>query len=71
MKTAIDEFECDRDDYINIFNLELLKVYKDDLETFKVKVLKNECPIIRKTYNSRSQKELNKYRKHLYGRYGT
>ena len=62
VKTAIDEFECDRDDYVNIFNLELLKEYEDDLETFKLKVLKNECPIIRKTLNSRKSKALDKYR---------
>lgn len=62
VKTAIDEFECDRDDYINIFDLELLEEYEDDLATFKQKVLKNECPIIRKTLNSRESKALDKYR---------
>lgn len=59
---AIENFESDQEAYKKIFDLELLDEYKDDLETFKVKVLKNECPIIRKTYNNRSLEELKKYR---------
>lgn len=59
---SIEDFEKDRDDYIQIMDLELLEEYEDDPHTFKSKVLKCECPIIRKTYQNKLAKELDKYR---------
>ena len=58
---AIDDFERDRESYKKIFQEEVLDDYDDDATTFKSKVLKNECPIIRKTVYS-DAKELAKYR---------
>lgn len=60
--SAIDKFENDRQDYINIFDLELLEEYEDDLNTFKSRVLRDKCPIIRKTIQNKQAKQLDKYR---------
>ena len=60
--SAIDEFEKDREDYLNIFDLETLEEYEDDLNTFKSKILRDKCPIIRKTIQNRLAKQLDKYR---------
>jgi hypothetical protein len=60
---AIEKFERDREDYIKIFDIDLLEEYKEeDADTFKSKVLRNECPIIRKTLANRKAKELDRYR---------
>lgn len=59
---AIERFEKDRADYERIFDEELLEDYEDDADAFKSKVLRNECPIIRKTLANRRAKELDKYR---------
>lgn len=59
---SIDEFEKDRDAYIKIFDQELLDDYDEDADVFKSKVLRNECPIIRKTLANKKAKELDKYR---------
>lgn len=63
MKDAITEFEKDRQDYLTIFDTDALEEYEDDAATFKSIVLKNRCPIIRKTYANKSAKELDKYRR--------
>ena len=62
IQDSIDDFEKDRDDYIQIFDMELLEELVEDADTFKSKNLKCECPIIRKTLNNRKAKELDKYR---------
>lgn len=62
IRKAIDSFEEDRDDYVKILDIERLEDYEDDATAFKSKVLKNECPIIRKTLNNSQAKELDKYR---------
>lgn len=62
IKEAIDDFEKDREDYEKIFDQELLEDYDEDADVFKSKVLRNECPIIRKTLNNKKAKELEKYR---------
>lgn len=59
---AYDDFEKDQDAYITIFDEELLEDYDEDTDSFKSKVLRNECPIIRKTLANRQAKELDKYR---------
>lgn len=62
IREAIADFEKDREDYQKIFCRELLEDYDEDADTFKSKILKNECPIIRKTLANRRAKELDKYR---------
>lgn len=62
IREAIDDFEHDRDAYKKIMNLEVLEDYDEDASTFKSKVLRNECPIIRKTIANTKAKELDKYR---------
>lgn len=62
IQESLDDFESDRKDYIAIFDEELLDDYDEDAETFKSKVLRNECPIIRKTLANKKAKELDKYR---------
>ena len=63
IQSAIESCEKDREDYEKIFDAELLEEYQeDDAETFKSKVLHNECPIIRKTLANKRAKELDKYR---------
>lgn len=59
---SYDEFEKDRESYLNIFDMESLEEYEEDPYTFKSDVLKTKCPIIRKTLNSKNAKELDKYR---------
>lgn len=59
---AIEDFESDRDDYLEIFNQEALDDYGTDVGSFKYTVLKNQVPIIRKTLQNKAAKELDKYR---------
>ena len=59
---AIDEFEKDRGDYQKIFRQSWLEDLDEDADVFKSKILRNECPIIRKTLANRRAKELDKYR---------
>lgn len=59
---SIDDFEQDRDAYKAIFNQELLEELDEDADMFKSKILRNECPIIRKTLANKKAKELDKYR---------
>ena len=62
IKEAIDDFEKDRESYKKIFDDKLLDDYDEDADVFKSKVLRNECPIIRKTLANKKAKELDKYR---------
>lgn len=62
IKEAIEDFEKDRESYEKIFDEELLDDYDEDADVFKSKVLRNECPIIRKTLANKKAKELDKYR---------
>ena len=50
---AIEDFESDRDVYKKIFSAEVLEEYEDDPNAFKSNILKNKCPVIRKTLQSR------------------
>ena len=59
--TAIKKFEHDRDDYKEIFSAEAMEEYEDDTNAFKSDVLKNDCPVIRKTLNSK-RKELEQFK---------
>lgn len=62
IRDAIEEFEKDREDYKKIFRQSWLEDLDEDADFFKSKVLKNECPIIRKTLANKKAKELDKYR---------
>lgn len=59
---AVDDFEKDRGDYEKIFRKSWLEDLDEDADVFKSKILRNECPIIRKTLANRRAKELDKYR---------
>lgn len=61
-KQAIEDFESDRKDYLEIFNSEALEEYGYDVGSFKNTVLRNQVPIIRKTLQNKAAKELDKYR---------
>lgn len=62
IREAIDDFEKDRADYQKIFRQGWLEDLDEDADVFKSKILRNECPIIRKTLANRRAKELDKYR---------
>lgn len=62
IREAIDNFEKDRGDYQKIFRVSWLEDLDEDADVFKSKILRNECPIIRKTLANRRAKELDKYR---------
>lgn len=59
---AFSDFEKDRKDYQQIFRQEYLADLDEDADVFKSKILRNECPIIRKTLANKRAKELDKYR---------
>ena len=59
---AIADFEKDRKDYQKIFRQNWLEDLDEDADVFKSKILRNECPIIRKTLANKKAKELDKYR---------
>ena len=59
---GISDFEKDRQEYLSIFDEECLEEYEDDPYAFKSVILKNKCPIIRKTLANKRAKQLDKYR---------
>jgi hypothetical protein len=59
---AIADFESDRTDYEELLDEESLEEYGDDPSSFHRTVLRNDCPIIRKTLHNTRQKELDRYR---------
>ncbi len=62
MEDAISDFLKDRDKYLNIFDKEALDEHEDDLNNFKDKVLRYECPVIHHTLENKKIKDLDKYR---------
>ncbi len=62
IKESLVKYEKDQGDYSKIMDMELLEDLVDDADHFKSKILRNECPIIRKTLANRKAKELDKYR---------
>ena len=62
LREAVDEFEKDRESYQKIFNQSALEDLDEDADFFKLKILKNECPVIRKTLANKKAKELDPYR---------
>ncbi len=62
IKEAIEGFESDRGIYKELLHLESLAEYKHDVSSFKNTILKNQIPIIRKTLQNKSAKELDKFR---------
>ena len=63
LEEAYENFEKDRQKYLDIFDEEALEEWEDDPATFKSKVLKQECPIIHSTMYNKRAKELDEYRK--------
>jgi len=61
-KEAIDDFNKERQPYLDILDLKSLAEYKHDVNSFKNTVLKNQIPIIRKTLQNKQAKELDKFR---------
>ena len=62
IREAFENFEKDREDYQKIFRAGWLEDLDEDADVFKSKILRNECPIIRKTLANKRAKELDKYR---------
>ena len=60
---AIAEFEKDREKYLAIMNKDVLEAYEEDVNYFKEKVLRNECPVIHSTLQNKKAKQLDKYRR--------
>lgn len=58
---AIEQFEKDRETYKTFFATEAFEEYEDDPSRFKSEILKDKCPVIRKTLKS-PEKELAKYK---------
>lgn len=59
---SLESFEKDQEKYIEIFDAENLEEDEEDVNSFKSKTLKNECPIIHSTLFNKRAKELDKYR---------
>jgi hypothetical protein len=59
---GVNEYERDRPKYLAILDGETLEEYKDDPPSFKSRAMRNECPIINSTLNTRA-KALEKYKK--------
>lgn len=62
IREAIDDFEKDRNAYIELFDEEALEEAEYDPSSFKSKTSKYECPIIKNTLFSNA-KELGKYKR--------
>lgn len=62
---AIKEFEDDRKDYQDILDLEALEEYGSDPSSFKNTIMRNQCPIIRRTLQNKSAKKLDRYRQNF------
>ena len=61
IRKAIKDFDQDRNRYKEILKLEALEEYEDDPFLFKSEILKNKCPVIRKTLRT-NDKEFEKYK---------
>lgn len=59
---AYEDFEKDRPKYEDIFDEEGLMEWREDMVTFKYKVLKQDCPIIHLTIYNKNASELDTYR---------
>jgi hypothetical protein len=62
LNDAINSYEKERPIYQEILDLDSLKEYKYDVNSFKNTVLKNEIPLIRRTLQNKQAKELDKFR---------
>ena len=63
IEEAENDFDSDRDAYQEHLDTEALDEYGEDVNSFKNTILKNQIPIIRKTLQNKSAKELDKYRR--------
>ncbi|RYU84837.1 hypothetical protein [Hymenobacter persicinus] len=59
---AIESFEDDRADYVQLLSEEMLELSGEDVPSFKATALRNQCPIIRKTLQNKKAKKLDRYR---------
>lgn len=62
MDESLAKYEKDQNYYKNIMKLKFLEDLVDDADYFKSEILRNKCPIIRKTLANKKAKELDKYR---------
>ncbi len=62
LKESINQYEKERQPYLDVLDLESLVEYKHDVNSFKNTVLKNQVPIIRRTLQNKQAKELDKFR---------
>lgn len=62
IQKGIEGFEKNKQKYLDLFDPELLKEEREDLQSFKSKTLKNECPIIHATLFT-DRDELKQYKK--------
>lgn len=62
IREAVHDFQSDRESYQEHLDLEALEEYREDVNSFKNTILKNQIPIIRKTLQNKAAKELDKYR---------
>ena len=60
---AIDDFERDRQKYLDILDEEGLEEEGDNVAAFKSKTLRIDCPVIHSTLYNKQAKELDKYRR--------
>lgn len=62
IRESVENFENDRKSYFKIMDENRLRDLDEDAYLLKSKILKTECPIIRKTLANKKAKELDKYR---------
>ncbi|WP_284653162.1 hypothetical protein [Flavobacterium terrisoli] len=62
LQEAVAAFESDRQKYSDVLNLDALDEYSSDVSSFKNTILRNQIPIITKTLNNTTAKELDKFR---------
>lgn len=60
---ALDDFEQNREEYLDLLDEENLEEDGDAVASFKAKRLRDDCPIIRLALYNKQAKELDKYRK--------
>ncbi|NBG87680.1 hypothetical protein [Isachenkonia alkalipeptolytica] len=54
-KTLIDKHETVHEKYYELFNMEAMEEYEEDVDGFKGSILSRQCTVIQKTLNSKSE----------------
>ncbi len=62
IQTALQDYESERQYYIDLMDKEALEEYQYDDMTFKSRELRDRCPIIRRTLQNKLAKSLDKFR---------